>query len=89
LDIDTTGFPASRSGEGVTRGNFAGRKSCRVRQLRRVVAAAYGEIIVDQFYGGKHQLESSLPQLIGIAGMALNHGQPYVLQYLKTRTAAL
>jgi hypothetical protein len=28
LDIDTTGLPAGRLGEGVTKGYFAGRKSC-------------------------------------------------------------
>jgi hypothetical protein len=75
LDIDITGLPAGRLGEGVTKGYFAGRKSCRGRQLGRVVAAAYDEIIVDQLYDGKRQLESSLPQLIGMAENALNLGQ--------------
>lgn len=75
LDIDTTGLPAGRLGEGVTKGYFAGRQSCRGRQLGRVVAAAYDEIIVDQLYDGKHQLERSLPQLVGMAENALNLGQ--------------
>lgn len=72
LDIDTTGLPAGRLGEGVTKGYFAGRKSCRGRQLGRVVAAAYDELLVDQLYEGKHQLERSLPQLVAMAEKALN-----------------
>ncbi len=74
LDIDTTGLPAGRLGEGVTKGYFAGHKSCRGRQLGRVVASAYDEIIVDQLYSGKRQLESSLPQLVEMAEKALNLG---------------
>lgn len=72
LDVDTTGLPAGRLGEGVTKGYFAGRKSCRGRQLGRVVAAAYDELIVDQLYDGKHQLERSLSQLVEMAENALN-----------------
>jgi hypothetical protein len=75
LDIDTTGLPAGRLGQGVTKGYFAGHKSCRGRQLGRVVASAYDEIIVDQLYSGKRQLESSLAQLVEMAENALNLGQ--------------
>jgi hypothetical protein len=75
FDIDTTGLPAGRLGQGVTKGYFAGRKSCRGRQLGRVVATAYDEIIVDQLYSGQRQLESSLPQLIEMAEKALNFSQ--------------
>ena len=75
LDVDTTGLPAGRLGEGVTKGYFAGRKRCRGRQLGRVVAAAYDELIVDQLYDGKHQLERSLPQLVEMAETALNLGE--------------
>jgi hypothetical protein len=75
LDIDTTGLPAGRLGEGVTKGYFAGRKSCRGRQLGRVVASAYDEIIVDKLYDGKRQLECSLPPLVEMAENALNLGQ--------------
>jgi hypothetical protein len=75
LDIDTTGLPAGRLGEGVTKGYFAGHKSCRGRQLGRVVASAYDEIIVDQLYPGKRQLESSLPRLVEMAETALNLGE--------------
>jgi len=74
FDIDTTGLPAGRLGEGVTKGYFAGRRSCRGRQLGRVVATAYDEIIVDQLYEGKRQLESSLSQLVLMTEKALNLG---------------
>jgi hypothetical protein len=75
LDIDTTGLPAGRLGEGVTKGYFAGRKSCRGRQLGRVVATAYDELIIDQLYDGKRQLERSLSQLVEMAETALNLGE--------------
>jgi hypothetical protein len=75
LDIDTTGLPAGQLGQGVTKGYFAGHKSCRGRQLGRVVASAYDEIIVDQLYSGKRQLESSLSQLVEMAENALHLGQ--------------
>ncbi len=75
LDIDTTGLPAGRLGEGVTKGYFAGRKSCRGRQLGRVVATAYDELLVDQLYEGKRQLEHSLTQLVEMAEKALNLGE--------------
>lgn len=75
LDIDTTGLPAGRLGEGVTKGYFAGRKSCRGRQLGRVVATAYDELIVDQLYDGKRQLEHSLIPLVEMAEKALTLGE--------------
>ena len=40
-----------------------------------MVAAAYDELIVDQLYDGKHQLERSLPQLVEMAETALNLGE--------------
>jgi hypothetical protein len=67
LDIDTTGLPAGRLGEGVTKGYFAGRKSCRGRQLGRVIASRYDEVIVDRLYPGKRQLETSLSELVTAA----------------------
>lgn len=72
LDIDITGLPAGRLGEGVTKGYFASRKNCRGRQLGRVVASAYDELIVDQLYEGTRQLEASLSHLILCAENALN-----------------
>ena len=67
LDIDVTGMPAGRQGEGVTRGYFSGRKGCRGRQLGRVVATLYDEIVVERLYPGKVQLERSLQALVEAA----------------------
>jgi hypothetical protein len=64
LDVDMTGMPAGRQGEGVTKGYFAGEKNRRGRQLGRVLATWYDEIIVDHLYDGKRQLDRSLPELV-------------------------
>ena len=64
LDIDMTGMPAGRQGEAVTKGYFAHTKNRRGRQLGRVLATWYDEIVVDQLYSGKRQLDGSLPELI-------------------------
>lgn len=75
LDIDTTGLPAGRLGEGVTKGYFAGQKSCRGRQLGRVIASLYDEVIVDRLYPGTRQLETSLSELVTTAENTLNLGE--------------
>ena len=56
-------------GEGVPKAYFAGR------QLGRVVAAAYDEIMLDHRYGGQHHLERSLPPFVVMAEQALPLGQ--------------
>ncbi len=64
LDVDMTGMLAGRQGEGVTKGYFAGQKNRRGRQLGRVVATLYDEIVVDRLYDGKRQLDRSLQELV-------------------------
>ena len=64
LDVDMTGMPAGRLGEGVTKGYFAKQKNRRGRQLGRVLATWYDEIVVDQLYDGKRQLDRSLTELV-------------------------
>jgi hypothetical protein len=63
-DIDLTGLTAGRLGEGVTKGYFAKQKSKRGRQLGRLLATLYGEIIVDHLYPGKQQLNQGLRALV-------------------------
>src|SRR5258706_5669114 len=46
LDVDMSGLPAGRQGEGVTKGYFAQARNRRGRQLGRVVASLYDEIVV-------------------------------------------
>lgn len=64
LDIDLSGMPAGRQGEGVTKGYFAGRANCRGRQLGRVVASFYDEIVVEGLYEGRKQLKDNLTALV-------------------------
>jgi Transposase DDE domain group 1 len=64
LDADTTGMPAGRQGEGVTKGYFAKQKNRRGRQLGRVVATKYDELVVDRLYDGKRQLDHCLQELL-------------------------
>lgn len=72
LDADVTGMPAGRLGQGVTKGYFAQQKNRRGRQLGRVLATWYEEIVVDRLYNGKRQLDSSLPELISEAEKVLD-----------------
>lgn len=64
LDVDMTGMPAGRKGEKVTKGFFSDQKNRRGRQLGRVVATLYDEIVVERLYSGKTQLERSLQPLV-------------------------
>ncbi len=64
LDVDMTGMPAGRQGEGVTKGYFAKQPNRRGRQLGRVLATQYDEIVVERLYDGKRQLHRSLQELL-------------------------
>jgi len=64
LDADMSGMPAGRQGEGVEKGYFAKQKSKRGRQMGRVYASLYDEIVAEQLYNGKTQLNRSLRLLI-------------------------
>jgi len=77
LDVDLTGLPCGRGAEGATKGYFAGQKNRRGRQLGRVLASRYDEIVFEQLYPGSQQLEKSLPELISgpEAGLALTPAQ--------------
>jgi hypothetical protein len=67
LDVDMTGMPAGRQGEGVTKGYFAKHPHQRGRQLGRVCATRYDEVVVDRLYIGKRQLDSALQELVQAA----------------------
>ncbi len=64
LDVDMTGMPAGRQGEGVSKGYFAKQPNRRGRQLGRVLATRYDEIVTDRLYDGKRQLHRSLKELL-------------------------
>jgi hypothetical protein len=71
LDVDLTGLPCGRGAEGATKGYFSGQKNRRGRQLGRVLASRYDELVFEQLYAGSQQLEKSLPELITGAEGAL------------------
>jgi uncharacterized protein (DUF3820 family) len=64
LDVDLSGMPAGRQGEGVTKGYFSGHRGRRGRQLGRVLATGYDEVILDRLYPGTKQLEQNLQELV-------------------------
>lgn len=64
LDVDMTGMPAGRQGERVTKGYFPKQPNRRGRQLGRVLATRYDEIVVDRLHDGKRQLHRSLKELV-------------------------
>jgi hypothetical protein len=72
LDIDMSGMPAGRQGEGVEKGYFAKQKNKRGRQLGRVYATLYEEIVCERLYRGKTQLNRSLSELVLAAETVLN-----------------
>jgi len=64
LDADTRGLPAGKKAELCTKGYFARQRNRRGRQLGRVTAARYDEVVVDKVYAGKIQLTTALQPLI-------------------------
>lgn len=75
LDIDMSGMPAGRGAEGSTKGYFAGKPHCRGRQLGRVIATRYGEVVIDRLYPGNKQLRQSVQELIEAAEDTLGLGR--------------
>jgi hypothetical protein len=71
-DVDVTGLVAGRQGEGVSKGYFPKQPNRRGRQLGRVIATCYDEVIFERLYDGKRQLDQRLPDLIGGAEDVLN-----------------
>jgi hypothetical protein len=67
LDVDMTGMPAGRQAEGATKGYFSRQKNRRGRQLGRVLATLYDEVVVDRLYPGKKQLNNSFQGLVTAA----------------------
>jgi len=64
LDVDMTGLLAGQQAEGSEKGYFSDQRNGRGRQLGRVFASQYDEIVCEQLYPGKVQLEASLDELV-------------------------
>jgi len=72
LDVDLTGLLAGKQAEGSSKGYFSGTKNARGRQMARVSASRYDEIVCEQLHDGKVQLEKCLIGLMKMAENVLN-----------------
>jgi hypothetical protein len=64
LDVDLTGLPCGRSAEEARKGYLSGYGVRRGRQMGRVMAPAYDEVVADRLYPGNLQLHDTLPHLV-------------------------
>lgn len=64
LDVDMSGLPCGPKAAFATKGYFAKQRNRRGRQLGRVLASRYGEIVVDRLFDGKTQLTGALQPLM-------------------------
>jgi hypothetical protein len=72
LDIDLTGNPCGPKAACATKGYFPGQKNRAGRQLGRVLATPYHEIVVDRLYAGRVQLTGALQPLMTAAEETLS-----------------
>lgn len=63
IDIDLTGMTCGQKAERATKGYFRYRGKYG-RQMGRVLAALYGEVVVDRLYAGNVQLNTKLIELV-------------------------
>jgi hypothetical protein len=64
LDADMSGLPCGPKAAFATKGYFAKQRNRRGRQLGRVVASAYDEVVVDRLFAGRTQLTTALQPLV-------------------------
>jgi hypothetical protein len=64
LDVDMSGLPCGKKAAFATKGYFAKQRNRRGRQLGRVLASRYQEVVVDQLFDGKAQLTTALQPLV-------------------------
>ncbi len=71
LDVDMSGLPCGPKAAFATKGYFAGQYHCRGRQLGRVLATLYEEVVVDRLFAGNVQLIKALQPLVEAAETTL------------------
>ena len=76
LDVDMSGLPCGPKAAFATRGYFAGLYHRRGRQLGRVLARHYQEVVVDQLFAGNVQLRVALQPLVQAAEATLQLDEP-------------
>jgi hypothetical protein len=75
LDVDLTGLPCGAQAEDATKGYFSEAPGRRGRQLGRVIAAGYGEVVTQALYPGKKQLTQAFAPLVTAAEQTLHLDQ--------------
>lgn len=71
LDVDMSGLPCGPKAALSTKGYFANQRNRRGRQLGRVVASRYGEIVTEQVFAGTTGLTTALVPLVEAAEQVL------------------
>lgn len=71
LDIDITGLPCGPKAAFATKGYFAKQRNRRGRQLGRVLATQYQELVVEHLLPGTDQLAKALRPLVEAAEQVL------------------
>jgi len=75
LDADISGAPCGPKAACATKGYFAKQRNRRGRQIGRVLASHYSEVVVDRLFPGTTQLAAALPGLIAAAERTLDLDQ--------------
>jgi hypothetical protein len=71
LDVDMSGLPCGPKAAFATKGYFAGQYHRRGRQVGRVLATQYEEVVVDRLFAGNVQLIRALQPLVEAAETTL------------------
>jgi hypothetical protein len=71
LDVDMSGLPCGPKAAFATKGYFAGQYHRRGRQLGRVLATRYEEVVTDRVFAGNVQLIKALQPLVEAAEATL------------------
>jgi len=72
LDVDMSGLPCGPKAAFATKGYFAGQYHRRGRQVGRVLATCYEEVVVDRLFAGNVQLVKALQPLVEAAETTLH-----------------
>lgn len=71
LDVDLTGMPCGPKAALATKGYFAHQHNRRGRQMGRVLATRYDEVVVDRLFEGRIKLAEALIPLVQAAEQTL------------------
>jgi len=71
LDVDMSGMPCGKKAAFASKGYFAKHRNRRGRQLGRVLASRYEEVVIDRLFDGTTQLSKALQPLMEAAERTL------------------